>query len=112
MRGMYSSSRKSGSAPEIGKKSVRKESPAPSNQEGASAPKPSPIHAVRITRWHRDNGGSHDWPTYPEWLKLLDRRADNGLDSFGVVFKIGRRNMIDVDRFHAWLRAQQDGGAR
>lgn len=40
------------------------------------------------------------------------RRRDNGLDDAGALVRIGSRIMIDVDRYYAWLDAQQTMGVR
>ena len=54
----------------------------------------------------------HPWPT-PNGLRFyVKHRHTNGLDKYGAVLRVGRRILIDQDRFHAWVDAQNgiEGG--
>lgn len=39
-----------------------------------------------------------------EFKNWLFNRKTNGMEASGAVFKVGRRNYVDEDKFNAWLK--------
>ncbi len=48
----------------------------------------------------------HPWPTANGLRFYVKHRHTNGLDKHGAVLRVGRRILIDSDRFHKWIDAQ------
>ena len=48
----------------------------------------------------------HPWPTAHGLRNYVKHRHSNGLDKFGAVLRVGRKILIDQDRFFAWIDSQ------
>lgn len=48
------------------------------------------------------------WPTESGLRWAIFHAASNGLES--ALIRVGRRIIIDVPKFHEWIRSHRDGG--
>jgi hypothetical protein len=48
----------------------------------------------------------HPWPTANGLRFYVKHRHTNGLDQHGAVLRVGRRILIDQDRFFSWIDAK------
>jgi len=63
---------------------------------------PTPRQLIPIDDWPK----FHPWPTAHGLRYYVKKRHTNGLDKFNAVLRVGRRILIDQDRFHKWVDAQ------
>jgi hypothetical protein len=64
-------------------------------------------HIVRRLRTVRQFAEEHDGFREPSLRWLIFKAKENGLERAGAIVRVGRKVLIDEDRFFAWIDAQQ-----
>lgn len=57
---------------------------------------------IPVPRWP----DFHPWPSPSGLRNLIFASADNGLDEAGAILRIGRRVLVDEDKFLGWARTR------
>lgn len=46
----------------------------------------------------------HDWPSPRSLRQMIFKREQNGMEASGCIARVGRRVLINEDKFWAWAR--------
>ena len=74
-------------------------------QQTATVATASPPRTLRTVKQFAER---HSFLTEPSLRFQIFNRASNGLESSGAIVRLGRKILIDEERYFAWVDSQQE----